>query len=257
MTSHPDEGCEVSLSLDLRSYRADVDVHSHDHHQLVLPISGRLEMEIAASDGAVAGGSGAVVAAGVEHGFAARGENRFIVADIPVSMAPELARLPEFIELDDTLGQYILFLHGQLEKQGTRPASVRINRQMLLLLVQLLTERFGETLRVDQRLEKARGYLDANLSVQVTISQLAAFANLSPRQLNTLFQRYFEMSPSEYLLAQRMQLAWRLVAETTLPVQQIAFQCGNQDLSAFSHRFSRHFGHSPRKICGAADSTNK
>jgi len=37
---------EAILILDLRSYSGETQVHHHDYHQLVLPVSGKLSMQI-------------------------------------------------------------------------------------------------------------------------------------------------------------------------------------------------------------------
>lgn len=248
----------LELMLDLRSYHPDSCSHQHDYHQLVLPLAGCLEMEIDRDDGEVSAQQAAIIPAGTQHCFASQGDNCFIVADVPVALAPELARLPPFINLDEGLSHYLLFLRHELQhelRQGK--ANRHHQRQMLLLLVQLLTERFGETLRIDRRLETARHYLDGRLDQSVTLAEVALVAHLSPRQLTALFRRYFDMSPQHYLLEQRMQLAWRLLTETGMSVQQIAERCGYSNLSAFSSRFSSHFGCSPRqRRSHSAGSTN-
>ncbi len=43
----------AKLTLDLRSYSGETQVHHHDYHQLVLPVSGKLSMQIDGRDGEV------------------------------------------------------------------------------------------------------------------------------------------------------------------------------------------------------------
>jgi transcriptional regulator GlxA family with amidase domain len=57
---------------------------------------------------------------------------------------------------------------------------------------------------------------------------------------STLRRRWFEamkITPGRYLLNLRLQNARRLLAETTLPVGEIAAQAGFQDMFYFSRRF--------------------
>ena len=91
-----------------------------------------------------------------------------------------------------------------------------------------------------------RNYLDQNYQRQISQSQLAAIASLSVRQLNEIFRRDLGMTPQQYLVEKRMQQAWQLLTQGNLQVQQIAEQVGYASLAAFSDRFRRHFGHSPR-----------
>lgn len=232
----------INLTLDLRSYSAEVETHQHDYHQLVLPVAGQLDMNVGSKDGGACPEQIAIVPAGEEHGFSASGDNCFVVADVPVALAPELARLPAFIRLDPALAQYVSFLHQQLLQDGKSSSE----RQMLLLLIQLLHERFGDSIQLDRRIKVARAHLDERFHEPVSLAQLAAVANLSERQLSELFRRQLGMTPRQYLTEKRMQRAWALLEAGELGVQQIADKVGYSNLAAFSDRFRKHFGRSPR-----------
>lgn len=237
-----------NLKLELRSYSSENHTHHHDFHQLVLPVTGKLSMNVDNQEGIVCSQQVAVVSAGQQHGFSATDKNTFIVADVPEALAPDLERLPAFISIDPALTQYVFFLHQQLIEGSSSQTS---ERQMLLLLIQLLQERFGEELRLDRRIEAARTYLDQYFCHSITLSQLSGIANLSPRQLSELFKRQLGMTPQQYLTEKRMQKAWQLLESSVLSVQQIADQVGYRNLASFSDRFRKHFGHSPsyfRKI---------
>ncbi|MFC6672809.1 AraC family transcriptional regulator [Marinobacterium aestuariivivens] len=236
------------LILDLRSYDRETRRHHHDYHQLVLPVEGALEMSIGGREGIVGPGQGAVIAAGDDHAFAADEANRFIVADIPAALAPELERLPSFIPLDSSLGQYIGFLQAELERSGI---ATHGRRQMLLLLVQLLTERYGSDLQIDRRVKAARSWIDGHLDQTFILADLAAVAHLSPRRLSELFKDCFGMTPQQYQLERRMQEAWALLETSNLSIQRIAERVGYGNLAAFSDRFRRHFGKSPRYFRGS------
>lgn len=237
-----------NLTLELRSYSSETHTHHHDHHQLVLPVAGELTMNVGNQEGAVSSQQIAVVAAGQKHGFAASEQNCFVVADIPAALAPELERLPAFIMLDTALAHYVIFLHQQLKRSTARQSS---ERQMLLLLIQLLHERFGDVMRLDRRIEAARAYLDQYFHQTVSLAQLSVIANLSSRQLSELFHRQLGMTPQQYLTEKRMQQAWQLLEVGELSVQQVADRVGYGSLAGFSHRFRKHFDRPPsyfRKI---------
>lgn len=230
-----------NLTLDLRSYSRSADSHQHDYHQLVLPVSGELEMTVNHTSGLVGSAQASVIAAGHDHAFSAPDDNCFVVADIPDQLAPELEKLPAFIELTPALAQYVSFLHLHLQQQQAGTSQ----RQMLLLLLQLLQEQYGKAVTPDRRIAAAQSYLDQHFGQPVTIAQLAAIANLSPRHLNTLFRQSLGMTPQQYLLEKRMQRAWQLLSQTSLTIQQVAEQVGYQNLSAFSDRFRKHFNRAP------------
>lgn len=229
-------------NLELKSYGDQGQNHAHDHHQLVLPLVGTLSLSVASKGGEVSGGTAAIIAAGADHNFAALDTNRFVVADIPAAMAPMLEKLPCFVQLDSGLNQYVQFLHSQLQEGGD---CSQTQQQMLLLLIQLLQERFGDNLRLDSRVEAAKGFMDEHYHRKITVNQLAAIAHLSPRQLNHLFREQIGLTPHHYLTELRMQAAWRLLERSDQPIQGIADAVGYSSLAAFSDRFTQHFGHSP------------
>ena len=70
-----------ALELSLRSYAQQTLRHSHAHHQIVLPVAGVLEMEVAGKGGQVAGCQAALIGAGRDHSCEASGVNSFVVLD--------------------------------------------------------------------------------------------------------------------------------------------------------------------------------
>jgi AraC-like DNA-binding protein len=234
--------------LDLRSYDRDTRRHQHDYHQLVLPVAGELQMQIGVREGRVHRRQAAIIGAGEDHAFAGAADNRFIVADIPVALAPLLQRLPAFIDIDDSLGRYIAFLQTELEQGGSQV----VRRQMLLLLLELLSARHDGAPALDRRVRAAQAWIDEHLDAPVTQAQLAAVAHISPRQLSALFHESLAMTPQQYLLERRMQAAWALLESGDLSIQRIAERVGYSSLAAFSDRFRRHFGKSPRDFRSAA-----
>lgn len=228
--------------IQLKSYSDHGQTHAHDHHQLVLPLVGKLSLSVNSRAGEVAEGRAAIIAAGQDHDFEARDDNRFVVADVPDGLAPMLDRLPCFVQLDAGLEHYVQFLHAQLQ-QGAEGSQTQ--HQMLLLLIQLLQERFGDRLRLDRRVDVAKRFIDEHFHQKITVNQLAAIAHLSVRQLNQLFREQVGLPPHHYLTELRMQTAWQLLERGDLSIQHIADAVGYSSLSAFSDRFAQHFGHSP------------
>ncbi|MBK1850660.1 helix-turn-helix domain-containing protein [Marinobacter sp. 1-4A] len=234
--THPD------INLHLRTYDGEGRSHSHDHHQLVLPLVGTLCLSVDAVEGKVVNQRAAIIPSGRDHGFLATEENQFLVADIPEGLAPSLDRLPCFVELDSALLHYVKFLYSQI-REGN--GSAYTQHQMLLLLIQLLQERHGSELSLDRRVIVAKQYLDDRYRQSISASQLSGIAHLSTRQLNELFRKQIGMTPHQYLTELRMKEAWRLLEQSDLSVQRVADAVGYTSLSSFSDRFRGHFGHAP------------
>lgn len=58
-------------------------------------------------------------------------------------------------------------------------------------------------------------------------------------------QALTQMSPSDYIRSIRMSVAARLLRETPIPVQEIAFQTGFSTTKYFNRVFKDTFGASP------------
>ena len=230
------------VTAHIRSYSHEGQQHSHDFHQLVLPLTGRLSLAVAREENEVAQQRAAIIPAGEQHGYYARDENRFLVADIPEPLAPALERLPRFVDLSASLLHYVRFMQAQVQ---SGELSSDTGQQMLLLFARLLQEHYGSAPQPDRRVAVARQYLDDHFRQRITVTQLAAVAHLSPRQLNDLFRQQVGMTPHKYLLKLRMEASRKLLEQTCLSVQQVADAVGYGSLAAFSDRFARYFGISP------------
>ena len=76
--------------------------------------------------------------------------------------------------------------------------------------------------------------------------QLAAEAGVSKRQLERLFRRWLQTSPTRYYMELRLNLARTLLSQTSVPVTDIALRCGFTSPGHFSERFRATVGVSPR-----------
>jgi transcriptional regulator GlxA family with amidase domain len=69
---------------------------------------------------------------------------------------------------------------------------------------------------------------------------------MSLRKLERRFRETFKTTPQGYILKLRVLAACDLLAQTNLTVTDVALRVGFYDHSAFSKRFSRMLGMSPR-----------
>ena len=100
----------------------------------------------------------------------------------------------------------------------------------------------------DPRIRAVQVMISERLAEPLTIQSLAKIAYLSPTQFKKLFKENIGVSVLKYITEQRMEKAKALLTHTDLPVQWVAERVGYSDLSAFSRRFSVHYGMSPREF---------
>lgn len=99
---------------------------------------------------------------------------------------------------------------------------------------------------VDVDLEVVTQFIRGNLGRPISVDQLADQAMLSVRQLRRRFHQAFGTSIQEYILKMRVEAASEALLHTDAPIAEIAVQYGFCDQSAFTHRFRRQTGMTPR-----------
>ena len=106
----------------------------------------------------------------------------------------------------------------------------------------------------DATLVRVLVYIGRHIAEPLTLAGLARIAHLSPAHFSTTFRRATGLSPFQYLRRYRLQRAKELLAESNLPVAQVASAVGLPDAAYFSRVFRRAEGLSPRRYRAAKQS---
>lgn len=88
--------------------------------------------------------------------------------------------------------------------------------------------------------------MDANLEEIISLNELAILVSTSRRQLERLFQKHLNCSPSRYYLRLRMIRARQLLKKEPMPIPEVALACGFISSAHFSKCYREHFGISPQ-----------
>lgn len=91
-------------------------------------------------------------------------------------------------------------------------------------------------------------YLESHYQEQITITDLADCAKLSPYHFSRVFKKHMNCSPYQYLTSYRINNAKKLLHNTNLSVQEIAFSSGFNSVSHFITKFKKHTNLSPKKF---------
>ena len=97
-------------------------------------------------------------------------------------------------------------------------------------------------------------YIDADLSGDLSLRNLAQAQNVNASYLSSLFKKETGETVTEHVNRKRMEHAIHLLQSTRLQVQTVAQHCGISDLNYFSKLFKKHVGMTPREyramFCG-------
>ena len=97
------------------------------------------------------------------------------------------------------------------------------------------------------RLRRVQDFIDQNLSDPLKLNDLAAAAGLSRMYFATLFRAATGCSPHHYLLCQRIEAAKQLLADSDLPLVEIALSVGFMAQAHFTTVFKRLTGETPAR----------
>lgn len=105
---------------------------------------------------------------------------------------------------------------------------------------------------VDRRLRRAIEFMHDNFGRELALEEIAAAAYLSEYHFARLFKQITGVTPHVYLANVRLERARKLLADTALPISQIASMVGYQSQSHFSKMFRSVTGITPRAYRDAA-----
>jgi len=97
----------------------------------------------------------------------------------------------------------------------------------------------------DRRLRRAMRHVADRLGEEITLEGLAAGAAMSPFHFSRAFKAATGLSPLQYVIRERMDVAAVLLRTTRLPVAEVAHRVGYEDASRFGRHFARRHGATP------------
>jgi AraC-like DNA-binding protein len=98
---------------------------------------------------------------------------------------------------------------------------------------------------VVRRLWRARDFIDAEFSTQLSLPLIAQEANYSPFHFNRLYRSVFSETPTGHLIRRRMEEAARLIAESDASILEVVLAVGYESHTTFCERFRQFTGHLP------------
>jgi transcriptional regulator GlxA family with amidase domain len=88
--------------------------------------------------------------------------------------------------------------------------------------------------------------MENNIEVPLSLPAIADKCKLSLRQIERLFHKYRDLTPSQYYLSLRLMHAKQLLLNTNSSVIDISIATGFETQSYFTACYRKHFGSSPR-----------
>jgi AraC-like DNA-binding protein len=241
--------------VSFRKYRAEATLHRHDHHQIVLPRVGNLELEVGGRGGRVEQGVGAFIVAGATHAFLAKGTNGFLVIDLPIRHfdSEQFAQSFDknaFFPIEPPVQALLDYASATLER--TTPSATMLAYWMMLLMDGIAQGRPIIPSAEALALNRAMAFMRSHASNPIRVMDVSSAAGLSVTRLYALFRKRYGQSPHAALLQLRVEAARQLLTRTSLSIAEIAVRTGHGDQSALTRHLRLALGVTPAALRRAA-----
>lgn len=136
-------------------------------------------------------------------------------------------------------------------------AACRVESLVLNLVAQVLERRPREARSREQaeQLDRFRPVIrlmEREFRAAPSLAQLARMAGMAPAYFHRQFRTAFGLTPHDYMLRRRLDLARHLLRESDRRIHEIAAEAGYENAFYFSRVFTKHFGQSPKSFRAAA-----
>ena len=240
--------------------------HSHTAFTVVSVLGGRISVTIADRVFELSEGTIALIDIGQTHSAQSSGVE-FVSIGISPTLVNELVSeigvirtsaeiaFRKNITQDEHISQLAHLVVGEIADHQIGHAAMldALVRQLAIHLLRChLTVRKSDKIElsragpVDRRLRRAIEFMHDNFGGEIAREEIAAAAYLSEYHFARLFKQITGVTPHVYLANLRLDRARKLLAETTLPISEIASTVGYQSQSHFTKIFKSVTGVTPR-----------
>jgi AraC family transcriptional regulator len=246
--------------------------HSHSAFTVTAILAGGMTATIGERVYELSGGEIALTNVGQRHSAHATEVEFVSIGVSPVlvnELVAELGLMRTSVEIvfrrslivDETLTQFARAAASEIaaEQVGLAAMLDALVRQVVIHLLRChLTVRKSDQIElsragpVDRRLRRAVEFMHDNFDREIAVEEIAAAAYLSEYHFARFFKQISGVTPHVYLANLRLERARKLLAETVLPISEIASMVGYQSQSHFTKMFKSVTGVTPRAYREAA-----
>ncbi|MGF1728550.1 helix-turn-helix domain-containing protein [Photobacterium kasasachensis] len=234
-----------------------MDHHNHGYNQVVIGLSGQTEFDIEGYGNLVCSGQGCLVTADSEHAFSGIGKNEILVLNVPVDQLhpsytqDRMDRLfdqSSYFHLDSQAQNLIQALTAEMT---AHPDDLLLSKACTDTLLCVLQRHF-KPLNDDRQIYRLNmdiidQYILQHLTRKISVTQLAGLVFLGESQFHYLFKEQTGVTPHQYVLKKRLEMAKQLIEESHLSLAQVAQSSGFASQSSFTQAFSRLYGMPPAR----------
>jgi AraC family transcriptional regulator len=162
--------------------------------------------------------------------------------------------LPFYFDLNDgVIASRMRALQVELDNPGplTRLCVDSLSSEIAIRLVRHHTAKPEQQHRgglSPRRLRMVKDYIEANLPNDITLSDIAAIAGVSSAHFCRAFHKSTGVSSHQYIVRRRIELAKGLLADSKMPIAEVALAAGFGNQSHLTKHFRCMVGTTPRRF---------
>ncbi len=252
--------------------RDDVDAafypHTHDFYEIVLILEGLMNIDVNNEHINLPENTLSFCRPSDRHSRMIPNKCRYIVIDFPIHTFDALLNYLDISEdflfkpEQKTLPVIYLTNHQRLQledklKKLTAPSNPPAYTKILLrtFIADILVNYFYENSFFDnsnsntpQWLTSLCKELSCPKNMVKGLEYIYENSPMTKEHISRSFKKYLFLTPTEYITSLRLEACIKLIATTDMPISQIAYEVGFNNLSLFYRNFKATFGTTPNKI---------
>jgi len=105
--------------------------------------------------------------------------------------------------------------------------------------------RWSTQVELYKRLNYAKDFIHSCYMNEISLDDLASVACMNNAYFLREFKKYFGLSPHQYIIQHRLNMAKKLMQTTSLSITEICFEVGYSDTTSFGKLFKKYFLSTP------------
>lgn len=134
---------------------------------------------------------------------------------------------------------------SQIENIRTIKQSLSLQEEMIRSFCQLV--KHHSLSKYSYYVGHAIVFVQHDLTANLRLKTIAENLNVNSSYLSSLFHKEYGCTLTEFINKQRIDRGIQLLQQTSKPVQEIAAECGMQDVNYFIKLFKKHTGLTPNR----------
>lgn len=155
--------------------------------------------------------------------------------------------IPQLFSLKELARVSVMF--GEINHYRFENSDTLVKNHLTSALIAELSRQYNERFlpySEDKRFAEILGYLNLHIRETISISELAEKFSYNPKYLSSLFKKFTNQSPIEYITKLKLAVAKHLLLSGCNSIKAVAHELGYNDEYYFMKVFKRYTGITPK-----------